>query len=177
MEATRPPVKHSGQFAELRKFASSVNGASLPIGERSTLIACAQHQPQGCAREQLSILTGYKRSTRNAYVQRLMEKGYVRAAGEQVVATDAGVEALGADFEPLPTGEALRNYWIARLPEGERKVFVLATAAYPEAVSREAIGGETGYKRSTRNAYIQRLQARRLVAPQGDGVRASEDLF
>ncbi len=36
----------------------------------------------------------------------------------------------------------------------------------------------TGYQRSSRDAYIQRLKARRLVAIEGRGlVRASEELF
>lgn len=154
----------------------SANG-SLPAGERSILIACAQHEPRGCNREQISILTGYKRSTRNAYIQRLSEKEYVECRGEQVIATQDGINALGHDYQPLPTGEALRDYWIGRLPEGERKVLQVAIDTYPEPAPREVIGGETGYKRSTRNAYIQRLSTRRLVVSFGDGIKASDELF
>lgn len=156
---------------------AGAEGVSLPIGEKATLIALAQH-PEGCARDQLSALTGYKRSTRDAYLARLQTKGYVELGGEGMVATQAGIDALGNDYEPLPTGDALREYWLNRLPEGEAAVLKVVMAAHPEPVTREAIDAATPYKRSTRDAYLARLNARRLVEPIGRGeVRASEALF
>jgi hypothetical protein len=102
----------------------------------------------------------------------------VGLAGDRVVATDAGVAALGADFAPLPTGDALRAHWLARLPDGERKILEVLIEAYPKAVDRERISEATSYQRSTRDTYLQRLGARRLVAWEGRGqVRASEELF
>lgn len=42
----------------------------------------------------------------------------------------------------------------------------------------EMAANATGYKRSSRDAYIQRLKARRLVTIMGRGeLRASEDLM
>jgi uncharacterized protein len=150
-------------------------GQDLPKGERAVLTAVAQHA-DGVTREQLTVLTGYKRSTRDAYVQRLRERGHV-VDGERIKATQAGVDALGGDFEPLPTGDALREHWLKRLPEGERLVLQVLVSAYPKTVEREAISEATGYKRSTRDAYLQRLGARRLVTIDRDGVRAAEELF
>lgn len=50
--------------------------------------------------------------------------------------------------------------------------------AYPKAVEREALSEATEYKRSSRDTYLQRLTARRLVVSVGRGeVRASEELF
>jgi hypothetical protein len=171
----RPAVDK--QSAGLQKPVSAHSNGHLPTGERATLTACAQH-PGGCTREQLSILTGYKRSSRDAYIQRLREKGYVEARGDQIMATDAGTVALGAGFEPLPTGAALRQYWIERLPEGERAVLDLLIRSYPDAVDRDQIDQHTGYKRSSRDAYIQRLKARQLVLIEGRGhVKASDGLF
>jgi uncharacterized protein len=158
-----------------RRSASGPGDPGLPKGERAVLTAIAQH-PDGVTREQLTILTGYKRSTRDAYVQRLRERGHL-VDGERITATQAGVDALGADFEPLPTGDALREHWLRRLPEGERLVLQVLVGAYPKTVEREAISEATGYKRSTRDAYLQRLGARRLVTSDRDGVRAAEALF
>lgn len=147
-------------------------------GERTILIAVAQY-PEGATRDQLSVLTGYKRSSRDTYLQRLSSAGYVEAvAGGWVRPTDAGIAALGSDYEPLPQGEALQDYWRAKLPEGERRVLDVLVAAYPDAVPREQIDEQTGYKRSSRDTYLQRLRSRRLVENVGSGqVRASEDLF
>jgi hypothetical protein len=151
---------------------------SIGKGERTILVAVAQY-PGGAARDQLSVLTGYKRSSRNTYLQRLLAAGYVESAGaDHVRATEAGIAALGSDYEPLPQGRALQDYWRARLPVGERRVFDVLVAAYPDTVAREQIDEQTGYRRSSRNTYLQRLRSRRLVDTVGsDEVRASEDLF
>jgi|ERR1041384_755102 energy-coupling factor transporter ATP-binding protein EcfA2 len=156
---------------------SNVAGEKLPPGEKATLIAAAQY-PEGVTREQCSILTGYKRSSRDAYIARLSGKGYVDARGPLVFVTESGIDALGSDYEPLPTGEALQEYWINRLPPGERAVLEAAIAAYPQSLRRESLEETTGYKRSSRDAYIARLSARRLIQAVGAGeVRASDQLF
>lgn len=155
---------------------SEFNGA-LPSGEQKVLTAVAQY-PDGVTREQLTILTGFKRSTRDAYVARLREKGYVISQGNGVLATDAGITALGTDFEMLPTGEALIQYWQQKLPIGERSIWTEAMECYPESISREVLGERTGFKRSTRDAYISRLAARKVIEVTGPGeIRASKIFF
>jgi hypothetical protein len=156
--------------------AGGAGDASLPKGERAILTAAAQ-RPDGVTREQLTVLTGYKRSSRDTYVQRLRERGHLEAQGEQLVATQAGVDALGSDFEPLPTGAALRAHWLKELPEGERRVLEVVIGAYPKSIDREEISAATEYKRSSRDTYLQRLGARRLVTTERGQVRASEELF
>jgi hypothetical protein len=157
--------------------ASGAGDGALPKGERVILTAVAQY-PDGADREQLSVLTGYKRSSRDTYLQRLRERGYVDHQGDRLVPTDAGMTALGADFEPLPTGDALREHWLGRLPEGERRILEVLIGHYPDAVLRDALDEPTGYKRSSRDTYLQRLSARKLVEPVGRGeVRASDNLF
>lgn len=170
----RQPAPSGAATAVLSPPATDV---AIGKGERTILIAVAQY-PAGAARDQLSVLTGYKRSSRDTYLQRLSSAGYVESAGGLLRATDAGIDALGSDYEPLPQGEALQDYWRAKLPEGERRVFEVLVGAYPDAVRREKIDKETGYKRSSRDTYLQRLRSRRLVENVGPSeVRASEDLF
>lgn len=160
-----------------RRQSESSSSSSLGRGERTILAAIAQY-PDGAARDQLTVLTGYKRSSRDTYIQRLSSAGYVDAANGGIRATNEGIAALGEDYEPLPQGADLRDYWLRRLPEGERRVFEVVVAGYPEAVSREAIDEATGYKRSSRDTYLQRLGSRRLVESVGRGeVRASRTLF
>lgn len=161
----------------VREPGAAGSDERLGSGERSVLTAIAQN-PSGADREQISILTGYKRSTRDAYLQRLGTRGLIEVRGDTIEATPAGIDALGSDFEPLPTGAALREHWIGRLPEGERAIFEQVCAAYPDPVTGDALTDATSYKRSTRDAYVQRLAARKLVERVGRGeVRASEVLF
>lgn len=146
-------------------------------GEHAVLRAVAQHDA-GVTREQLTVLTGYKRSTRNAYVQRLVGAGYVQDTGDTVAVTDAGFDVLGPDFEPLPTGDALRAYWLGRLGGGERVILATLCDIYPKDIARDDLSESTEYARSSRNAYLQRLRARRVVEVIAGGrVRAADALF
>jgi hypothetical protein len=154
--------------------SSSNGGGPLPPGELATLTAALQYP--GLDRKRLGILTGYKRSSRDAYIARLASKGLVELAGGSLHPTEAGAAALNGSFEPLPTGAALIDYWRARLPEGERKV--LDVLIEDGEVQREHIDEMTGYKRSSRDAYLVRLKARGLVEFTGRGtVTASAELF
>lgn len=152
------------------------NGSSrLPPGEAKILTALIQY-PNGLRREQLTVLTGYKRSARDTYIQRLKARGYLVTQGDTVSATDQGHAAL-PDAEPLPTGRALQAYWLDRLPPGERKVLEFLIECWPGDIERHRLD-ETGYKRSARDTYLQRLRAKQLVVDTGRGlVKASDDLF
>jgi hypothetical protein len=172
--AVAAPVREQVPRAEREPATSS---GALAKGEKTTLIAIAQNH-DGATREQLTLLTGYKKSTRNAYIQRLVAAGYAEDGGETIRATDAGIDALGSDYEELPTGDEFRAYWLRKLPEGERKCLEILIDNFPAALQREDLDEPTGYKKSTRNAYIQRLVARKLVDEVGRGeVRANAMLF
>jgi len=114
--------------------------------------------------------------SRDAYIQRLREKGYVDADAGVVVATDAGIAAL-PEIEPLPTGEALQDWHLSRLPIGEKVILEELIRAYPKAISRDDLTESTEYKRSSRDAYLQRLAARMLVVRDHGGIKASDELF
>lgn len=160
-----------------RPLPAGSNGHDpLPKGERAILTAAAQHA-EGVTKEQLTVLTGYKRSSRDTYLQRLKERGLVAGDGERILATDAGVAALGPAFEPLPTGPELLAHWRRKLPAGELAVLEVAVAAYPGAADKERISEATGYQRSSRDTYLQRLRSRRLVEVHRGEVRAAEALF
>lgn len=153
----------------------ATSGGPVAKGELAILTATAQADG-GATREELTINTGYKRSTRDTYIQRLAQRGLLSVHGDRIVITGSGLAALGPSYEPLPTGEALRDWWLARLPEGERKILELICRGR-NPWDREDISEHTGFKRSTRDTYLQRLGARRLVISDRDGVRASPLLF
>lgn len=156
---------------------SAVSGSRPTGGELRILTCVCQNSPDGCALEQLTVLTGYKRSSRNTYLQRLRAAGLVEQDNDRVVATAAGFAALGDDFVPLPVGSALREHWLDRLSGGERAVLDHLISAGGNFVEREDLGEAISYKRSSRNTYIQRLAAMRLVITSGTRVRASDALF
>lgn len=175
--AKRALVQHVvPRVVRVDRGAPPAEGSTLAKGERVCLIAIAQTK-DGASREYVTVMTGYKRSTRDAYIQRLRIAGLVEDRG-QIYATAEGRAALGDDYEPLPTGAALRTWWLEQLPDGERACLQVLIEAHPDPVARDAVGEATGYKRSTRDAYLQRLGTRRLVEDGGRGmVRAAALLF
>jgi hypothetical protein len=170
-------VPRSVQNVSPKREILSTEVARLPPGERAVLIACAQFG-HGLERNQLTVITGYKRSSRDAYIARLKEKGLLRRDTEKVTVSQDGIDLLGNDFEPLPTGEDLQQYWLNKLPPGERAVLEILIKHYPEGVSRDDISEATGYMRSSRDAYIARMSAKELIEVTGPGsLRASCNLF
>ncbi len=154
---------------------SNSNGThSLPPGERAVLIAVAQFG--SVEKDQLSVLTGYKRSSRDAYIARLSARGYVTASGRTLLPTQSGIDSLGGDYEPLPTGHALYEHWRNRLPEGELKILDnLVRAGIGQTVDKDVLMESTGYKRSSLDAYLSRLAAKRLVSSPGARLAQASD--
>lgn len=151
-------------------------GVKMNGGMRRLLIAIVEHGP--CTKEQLSVLTGYKRSSRGSHTSRLNVAGLIiRDEDGSWIATDSGRIAVAGETAKLPTGRALRDYWQNRLSGGEAKVFELAVRAYPHGITRDAITEATGYQRSSRDSFISRLTARKLLNRQGKQVVASRHLF
>lgn len=156
---------------------SNGEGSTLGKGELIVLKAVAA-QPDGMTREHITVQTGYKRSTRDAYIQRLVAKEYIQVLSEKICITVKGIEALGPNYEPLPTGQALIDYHLRVLPKGERDIlaFILSKPGY--TTPREFISEATGFQRSTRDAYIQRLMTRQLIISTDPGeVKASPHLY
>jgi len=157
-------------------ITATARGDKLPTGEAAVLRALIMY-PNGLMRDQLGVLTGYKRSSRDSYIARLKERGFVTTDGQRCQVTARGGAAM-PDAEPLPTGAALRTWWLERLPTGERAILEHLIASYPDPMARSTLDEQTEYKRSSRDSYISRLAARELVQVLSHGsVRASETLF
>lgn len=156
--------------------ATTTTSLSVKRGERKILIALAQH-PDGCTREQITVLTGYKRSSRDTYLQRLQSAGLVDRHYNRLLCTASGRAELGNDFEPLPMGHELQAYWLGRLPVGEARLLGVLVDAYPQAVDKDVLSETTGYQRSSRDTYLQRLSARELITRKHGHIYASEQLF
>lgn len=165
-----------GAEAGKRAATKAVVATDIGQGEQKVLTAIAQHD-DGVTREQITVLTGYKRSSRDTYLQRLRQKEAIHLIDDRIYATPNGVAMLGSGFQPLPTGEELRTHWLSNLPDGERRILEVLVESYPDAIARTDLDERTGYKRSSRDTYIQRLRSRELVDVNGNAVRASERLF
>jgi uncharacterized protein len=164
-------------LAEPLTATHSGNGTGEPGltgGKRKCLVAIAQYA-EGINRSQLSVLTDYKKSSRNTYVSQLVSDQYIESSGDRLRATPAGVAALGK-FERLPTGRRLVEYYLNRLRGGELECFKSIVAAGANGIEREEVAKDT-YKKSSRNTYISKLVSREAVVTQGSRIRLADLLL
>ncbi len=177
-EVRQPPRALAPRRSAPPVNTSNGDAREIGGGERRVLIAIAQHA-EGVTRAQLTVLVGLKQSSRDSYIKRLLTAGCVeRMSDGSIRATADGMATVGDDFTPLPTGEALRDHWYKTLPASEAMFLREICAVYPQELSRETLTEQTSLKQSSRDSYLKRLLARRLIeAPRPGLVRASETLF
>lgn len=146
-------------------------------GKRRMLIALAQYHQ--LTPTKLSILTGIARSggTWRTYLGELRSSGLAEGS-DPIAITDAGLKALG-QYDPLPTGDALVEYWRQRLGDsGKRKIFDAVVSKYPRGAPPEQIARETEIviTGGTWRTYLGELRGLELITGRGE-LRASDDLF
>lgn len=149
--------------------------SKLPDGNLTILRYAGMH-PEGLRRDQLTVLSGYKKDTRNKYIRELMNWDYL-VENELIMITAAGAAAIGEYLE-LPERAELRRRWLSELPKGEKEILAVIMDTYPESVSRNRLTELTGYLKDTRNKYIRNLERFFLIEDLPSSmVRASKYLF
>lgn len=152
------------------------NGSNLPSGEHKVLVVLAQHNKL-LLPQQITAYCGYKRSSRDAFISRLLTKGLVRREGKFIEITADGKNFLGNSYEKLPTGAALIEHHIKTLPHGESVIFEYLSKHWPDWVQKDVITEKTNYQRSSRDAFISRLATKQLIQAEQGRVRAASYLF
>ncbi len=165
------PRSHPARNVELTD-----DGMKLKPGEIKILVAAAQY-PEGVTMEQLAVLTNYRKTSRETYTKTLAARGLIVKYHNHIQITDAGVVALPKDFEPLPTGAELQEYWLRELKGGEKKIFEAVLAVHPEAIDFQSIMDATGYKKTSVETYLKELKARKLITRERSQARVSDELF
>lgn len=145
------------------------------VSERKLLIVLAQY-PHGKTVKELAILSGYAKAGRfNNLLGGLRSKGWAQR-GDPVTITAEGIRVLG-DYEPLPTGQELQNYWLNKLTESEARVLRPLLAVYPQGLSRDELAQASQYEVAGRfNNILGRLRTLEIVQ-RGSPIRASNTLF
>lgn len=174
--APAAPARAPAPHRPAREAAPVDGDARLGKAERKVLTAIL-NQP-GASKDEISLLTGYRptASTIGVALSNLRRAGLVDL--EQTVATVAGIQWLGDDYEPLPSGPALLEYWRAHLGANnfDRKTFDLLVGDFPLLLTKEEIQDRTGSSRtaSTTGVSLAKLRKLRLVDKVGANYRASE---
>jgi hypothetical protein len=157
---------------------ASLSVSPLPKAERSLLAVLAQY-PQGRNKSQLAILSGYAVNGGgfNNAISALRSPGFLAGGKDRLNITPDGLAALG-DWDPLPTGPALRDYWLRMLSKAERACLAALIEYYPNTLDRDNVARAAGYTPGTGgvNNALSRLRTLELITGR-DQLKASDVLF
>lgn len=172
----KPALERSFKATRIQSSQPS-DSERITGGLRAILTACAQYSDSGCDKTTLSVLTGYKSTSLYEYTRQLQQAGLIGTDGSgRFVATPEGIARLG-DFEPLPEGVELIEYWRNRLSGGELKIFELIVAAQGSPVDRESIMEQTGFKGTSVYEYSRQLLARKIIEKDGTLLKLADKFF
>lgn len=164
------------------RVPAPVNGESSlgRGGKLRMMVAIAQMGDDGCDRSQLGLLAGMssKSGTFSTYLGALRSAGYIADDGARLVATEEGVDALGSDYEPLPTGPALALYWLGRMGGGgKRRMLECLIHAGTAGLTRQALAdaADLSAASGTFSTYLGHLRSLKLVDGK-DTIRVAETL-
>lgn len=169
------------KVARARQIDGRAPSAEIGAGGKRRIMTALAQNPEGITQRKLSILVDIapKGGTWRTYMAELRGLGYIDGGSRDLIKiTDAGLTALG-DFEPLPTGDALVDYWRQRLGNsGKRAIFDAIVAVYPDSITVEDVSDRTNIAREggTWRTYMAELRGLGIIEGRGE-LRASADLF
>lgn len=151
-----------------------------PIGGGLRRMMAALAQRPGLSARQLGVRSGLSSSsgTFSTYLARGRTEGWISGDRSRMELTPVGASALG-DYDPLPEGPELAAYWLGELGDsGAARILRALIEAYPEALTKEALGERAGLSAGsgTFGTYLSKLRTLELVEGRSE-LKASEELF
>jgi hypothetical protein len=173
----KPTVPRAASVAGI---VSDDHGTKLPKAERTILTVLAQSPGGRSAKTRVALISGYS-STGGGFnnaLSALRTRGLIEQSGDPLGITPDGREAIGR-VEPLPSGDALREYWLNKAGgKAERATLSAILEAWPRRIPKEEVAAAAGYAPDGGgfNNALSRLRTLELIEGRGD-LRASDALF
>lgn len=140
-------------------------GGRLTKGERLMLTALAMHAPVRVPAPRAALLSGYSinSSTFRNILSQLRTQGFAAGDRSGLGITERGLDALG-EFDPLPTGADLQDYWLNWVGRSSATGRVLAALlqAWPQEVGRDVLA-ERATQSPTSSTYRNALSTLRTL--------------
>lgn len=172
--AAQPAANHHAARVAPRRVEGDSNLSTL---EDSLLTVLARH-PAGLTKTAACMYAGYKPSgdVSTAW-SRFAQSEWITRTADGVRITDAGLAALG-DYEPLPTGQALREMWIAKSSPLEAALLTQLFARHPHGGSKTEICEAAGYRPSGDvSTAWSKFNTLGWIQRTANGVRAADMWF
>jgi hypothetical protein len=159
----------------------SAGDVNLKSGARKMLTILAQWHPEPKTRDELGALAGFAPTggTFSDYLSKLRIAGYIHENGNGIAVTDEGMQAAGDIPERPNSTEELVGMWRSKLKSGVGRMLDVLVAEYPEALTRDELGEQSGFAASggTFSDYLSQLRRARLIEESSGQVKAAESLF
>jgi hypothetical protein len=181
--APRPATKARPEPAPRAPTEPHESESSDGIGRgglRRIMVALAQHQPDGCDRSQLALLSEIAISggTFRTYLGRACTHGWVDKQGKRLRITAEGLDALGT-FPPMPSGAALVEHWLSWCGGGgQRRMLEETLRAGPAGIDPDVLAVRAKVERAggSFRTYLGRLRTAGLVEGKNP-IKASDVLL
>lgn len=153
----------------------------LKGGARRMLSYAKQFHPRPISRDQVAALSGFsaRSGTFGDYLSQLKKKGYLVEDSQGLHITEEGSEFAGP-VEPLNVDpQQLVEMWASKFKAGTARMLKIIAGRYPEPITREELGQESGFVHTsgTFGDYLSQLVRCGLVIKENGGVIASPNLF
>lgn len=181
LRAPRTAPDPAAPPAPTPRRAAGVGEAAVGQGGLRRILTALAQRPQGLTLRQIGVRAGLssRSGTFSTYLSRARGAGWIVDAGDHLTRiTGVGVEALG-EYELLPTGAALLDYWLRQLgASGAARMLRVLADVYPEGLTLEHLGEKAGIsnRSGTFSTYLSRLRSLELIEGRGR-VCASKELF
>lgn len=152
----------------------------LPRCEKAILAVLAQRNGEFTSKTQAAILSGYSHNSGgfNNALGALRSAQLITGTSNAICITEMGMQAIGSDYEQLPTGVDLHNYWLNKLPKCERTILQVLLNVYPRSMDKISLGENSEYSPNSGgfNNALGKLRTLELIEGKGE-IKASENLF
>ncbi len=147
-------------------------------GMRRMMIALAQRP--GINKRQLGVRAGLSSTsgTFGTYLGTLRSNGWIDGSGDSLTLTDGGLTSLG-DYQPLPEGQQLLDYWLGELGQsGAGRMLRTLASVYPKFLTKEELGerAEISHASGTFGTYLGKLRTLELIEGRGE-LRSAKEFF
>lgn len=184
--AAVPPSRQEAAFRPKPPHASanppqrpSGDAAALSKAERAILSVLATHD-RPLTHVQLAMLSGYSSKSggyKNA-LSKLRTAGHLIGGGTSMVISADGRDAIAGQYDALPTGPALVDYWLGKSDKAQRAILEALLDVFPENLTHDELAAATNYSPTSggfKNA-LSKLRTLELISGRGDGMHISDTL-
>ncbi|MBF4549404.1 ATP-binding protein [Pseudoclavibacter sp. VKM Ac-2888] len=177
----REPASRPKPPPRVREHDPDPNGAAegLSKAERAILSVLATHD-RPLTHVQLAMLSGYSSKSggyKNA-LSKLRTAGLLIGGGTSMVISADGRDAIAGQYDALPAGQALVDYWLGKADKAQRAILEALLDVFPENLTHDELAAATNYSPTSggfKNA-LSKLRTLELISGRGDGMHVSDTL-